>query len=190
MKGFLEVNHLGALFAFSLGHVFPNLPIKSSFECVFNTQRTSFHKKVVFEYSSTPQSAKSIHELSILGGVNVGQSGFDTSTVGQGFQKLRLTHAGVVVPEGIAGKETEKIKVLFSTLGIDEVAAIAFFAAGALVIARMGVWQPLTLGVGAFSLILCVLGLPESRIGIAVNVVILIFMIMGARLGWLESLGV
>jgi hypothetical protein len=110
---------------------------------------------------------------------------------------------GFVVPWKIASLEEAPYKttILYDKLDLGHIgirlmgllwllAAIAFFAAGALVIARIGMWQPLTLGVAVWSLILCVLGLPESRIGIAVNVVILVFVIMGARLGWLESLGV
>ena len=44
-------------------------------------------------------------------------------------------------------------------------AALAFFGAGALVIGRFELWQPFTLVVTIYSLVLCVLGLPESRLG-------------------------
>ena len=69
------------------------------------------------------------------------------------------------------------------------VTALAFFAAGALVIARMPLWHPLTLGTTLFSLLLCVFGLPESRIGIPVNIVILVFILVGGAFGWLSFLG-
>jgi hypothetical protein len=110
---------------------------------------------------------------------------------------------GFVVPWKIATLEEAPYKttILYDKLDLGHIgirlmgllwllAAIAFFAAGSLVVARMGLWQPLTLSVAVLSLMLCIIGLPESRVGIAVNVVILIFMIMGARLGWLESLGI
>ncbi len=68
-------------------------------------------------------------------------------------------------------------------------AALAFFVAGALVIGRFEVWQPFALFVTVFSLILCVLGVPESRIGIAVNLAILAFLLLNANLGWFNPLG-
>lgn len=34
---------------------------------------------------------------------------------------------------------------------------------------------------------LCVLGWPEARIGVAVNVVILAFLVLGGRYGWLPG---
>lgn len=67
-------------------------------------------------------------------------------------------------------------------------AALAFLSAGAFVIGRMGWWPPYSLGITLFSLTLCIFGLPESRIGIGVNVVILVFLLLGAKLGWLDAL--
>jgi hypothetical protein len=69
-------------------------------------------------------------------------------------------------------------------------AALAFFAAGALVVGRLEVWRPLTLGVTLLSTLLCILGLPESRFGIPVNIGILIFMIAGSAVGWLGVFGI
>ena len=68
--------------------------------------------------------------------------------------------------------------------------ALAFFAAGALLIGRMPFWQPLTLSTAVFSLMLCVLGLPESRFGIPVNIVLLFFLLMGGFFGLFASVGV
>ena len=68
-------------------------------------------------------------------------------------------------------------------------AALTFFIAGALVVGRNGLWQPLTLAVTLYSMVLCVLGLPESRIGVPVNVGILLFLILGNALGWLAAIG-
>jgi len=68
--------------------------------------------------------------------------------------------------------------------------ALAFFAAGALVIGRIDMWQPVTLVVVVFSTILCVAGLPESRIGIPINIAILAFILAGGALGWLNAIGI
>jgi hypothetical protein len=68
-------------------------------------------------------------------------------------------------------------------------AALLFFVVGALLIGRMDAWLPLALGTSLFSLTICVLGVPDSRIGLAVNLVILAFVLLGVRLGWLEALG-
>lgn len=69
-------------------------------------------------------------------------------------------------------------------------AALAFFGAGALVIGRFEVWQLFTLVTTVFSLLLCFLGLPDSRLGIPINVVILIFILAGGTLGWLNAIGI
>lgn len=69
-------------------------------------------------------------------------------------------------------------------------AALAFFGAGALVIGRFELWQPFTLVVTIYSLVLCVLGLPESRLGIPINVAILLFLIVGNALGWMAAIGI
>jgi hypothetical protein len=68
--------------------------------------------------------------------------------------------------------------------------ALAFFGAGALVMGRFEVWQPFTLSTTVFSLLLCFLGLPESRLGIPVNVAILFFILAGGALGWLNAIGI
>lgn len=110
---------------------------------------------------------------------------------------------GFVVPWRIAALEEAPYKttILSGKLDIGHIGirivgllwlltALAFFAAGGLVIGRLEAWQPLTLSVTSFSLLLCVLGLPESRIGIPINIGILICILVGGGLGWLSSLGV
>jgi hypothetical protein len=69
-------------------------------------------------------------------------------------------------------------------------AALAFFGAGALVIGRFEVWQPFTLSTTVFSLLLCFMGLPDSRLGIPINIVILVFILAGGALGWLNTIGI
>ena len=48
-------------------------------------------------------------------------------------------------------------------------------------------WVTLALGVTTFSLILTLLGWPLSRIGAVLNLVLLAFLLLGARLGWSPS---
>jgi hypothetical protein len=122
------------------------------------------------------------------------------------FAMLFLVHGfahtvGFVVPWKIATLEEMPYKTTILNGKIDLghrgirltgilwlLAALLFFVAGALVIGRMSAWLPLALGTTLFSLILCVLGLPDSRIGIAVNLVILVFAFLGVSLGWFEAL--
>lgn len=62
-----------------------------------------------------------------------------------------------------------------------------FLAAGLSVWRGQAWWPSLAIGVTLFSLVLCVLGWPDSRIGVAVNVAILVLLALGVRLGWLAS---
>jgi hypothetical protein len=51
--------------------------------------------------------------------------------------------------------------------------ALAFWLAADLVMLDRTGWVPLILGAGTVSLLLCALGLPETRIGLALNVALL-----------------
>jgi hypothetical protein len=64
------------------------------------------------------------------------------------------------------------------------VAALAFIIAGIAGFAGQ-LWWPFAAGAAVFSLVLGVLGLPETRIGVVVDVAILILLILAARAGWL-----
>lgn len=68
--------------------------------------------------------------------------------------------------------------------------ALAFFGTGGLVIARAPSWRPLALGVSLLSLVLCVVGLPESRIGIVVNAALIAFILLGGPFGLFDWLGI
>ncbi len=65
------------------------------------------------------------------------------------------------------------------------VAAVAFVAAAAGCWTARGGWMPFTVAVAAASLLLSILSLPEARIGIPVNLVILAWIYVGSRAGWL-----
>ena len=65
------------------------------------------------------------------------------------------------------------------------VTALSFVATGILVLQSHPMWQLITLYLAAFSLLLCILGWPDSKIGVFVNVVILAFIEIGGRLAWL-----
>lgn len=64
------------------------------------------------------------------------------------------------------------------------VTAVAFIVAG---IAGLtgGLWWPFAAWVAGFSLLLGVLGWPETRIGIVVDIAILVCLALGARADWL-----
>jgi hypothetical protein len=63
--------------------------------------------------------------------------------------------------------------------------AIAFgIAAGALALS-VPWWYRLTLIAAAWSLVMCVVGWPDTRIGVVVNLVVLSLVIAGTHAGWL-----
>lgn len=61
------------------------------------------------------------------------------------------------------------------------------------VVAGMGVftvqpwWQTLTLGVTLLSLVICILGLPETVFGVLINLAILGYLFYADNLGWLPA---
>ncbi len=55
------------------------------------------------------------------------------------------------------------------------IAALAFAAAAAGVVLHASWWRPLTMAMAIVSLALCMIGWPDSKIGVAV---------LGARAGW------
>ena len=64
------------------------------------------------------------------------------------------------------------------------VTALAFIIAGIAGFAGQ-LWWPFAAVVAVFSLVLGILGLPETRIGVVVDAVILILLTLGVRVGWL-----
>ena len=57
--------------------------------------------------------------------------------------------------------------------------SISFLVAGAGVFGQYPFWKPVTLTVSNISLLLCLFGLPESRIGVFVNIAILAYVVTG-----------
>ncbi|MCJ7535665.1 MAG: hypothetical protein WA997_10245 [Anaerolineales bacterium] len=66
---------------------------------------------------------------------------------------------------------------------------LAFAVAGAGVLTSQPWWLPLTLSISIFSLLMCILGWPDSRFGVLVNIIILLFLFLGNNFGWLPPLG-
>jgi len=58
------------------------------------------------------------------------------------------------------------------------------------VLGRYQTWQTFALIVSLLSTVLCVLGLPESKIGIPINIVIFVLVIAGRTLGWFDAIGI
>lgn len=105
---------------------------------------------------------------------------------------------GFVVPwrlatiEGFAYKTT----LLSGTLDVGDagvrvigllwlLAAIGFVVAGVAVFTSQPWWQALTLWVTLFSLVISILGWPDSQFGVLINLVILAYLLFGGRMGWL-----
>jgi nicotinamide riboside transporter PnuC len=65
-------------------------------------------------------------------------------------------------------------------------AALAFFACGVGVFAQFTWWPNFTFIVTSISLILSILGWPDSWIGIVVNIIIIIFIPLASKLEWIS----
>jgi hypothetical protein len=65
------------------------------------------------------------------------------------------------------------------------VIAVVFFICGVGLLLHSSWWQWLTIIVSVFSFFLCVSGLPDARIGIFVNILIVIFIFIAKRFEWL-----
>lgn len=66
-------------------------------------------------------------------------------------------------------------------------AALAFMVAGAGAVMQRGGWMTFAMAVAAASLVLCLLEWPAARIGVWVNVAILLALVLAQRLHWFTS---
>jgi hypothetical protein len=66
-------------------------------------------------------------------------------------------------------------------------AAFAMVAAAVATFRGSPAWPALTLGAATFSLVLCVLGLPEARIGLVVDLALIVGVLLAASAGWLPG---
>jgi hypothetical protein len=63
--------------------------------------------------------------------------------------------------------------------------AVAFATAAAALILVPPLWTTLVLAAAAFSLVISVLALPDARVGVGINVVLLAFAWLASRFHWL-----
>lgn len=76
-------------------------------------------------------------------------------------------------------------------VGVLWLLAAAGFAASAIALLVTSPWWPLiTLIVAGFSLVLTILGWPDSRIGVPIDVLLIGYLLAGGRFGWLSALGI
>jgi hypothetical protein len=64
-------------------------------------------------------------------------------------------------------------------------ASVAFVALAAAALLRVTGWQDVAYIVLGFSLILCILGWPAARIGVASNIGVALLLVASRRWGWL-----
>ena len=69
------------------------------------------------------------------------------------------------------------------------IGALAFIASGLGLIFLQPWWQTLTIYTTIYSLALSILGLPFSRYGLIINIIILGYLFFGDSLGWLPVIG-
>jgi len=67
---------------------------------------------------------------------------------------------------------------------------LAFAVLGVGVITLQPWWFPLIIYLAIFSLVMCVLGWPDARIGVLINVIILGFLLLANNFGWLQLVGI
>lgn len=107
---------------------------------------------------------------------------------------------GFVVPWGIGEVKDAPYKttLLADTIDVGDrgirgfgllwlIAALAFVVAGFACLTSQAWWIPFATWTAAFSLVLGVLGWPEARIGTAVDLLILVLLVVGARLDWVSA---
>jgi hypothetical protein len=107
---------------------------------------------------------------------------------------------GFVVPWKIATLKEEPYKTTLLTGALDIgdagirvvgilwlVASVGFIAGGIGVFANINWWRNLILGLSIFSLVLCVFGLPGAKIGILANAVLLVYLMVGGKFGWVPA---
>jgi hypothetical protein len=63
-------------------------------------------------------------------------------------------------------------------------ASILFFVAVAGIFLELHWWKSLVVGASVFSFLLSIIGLPDSRIGIWFNVLLILFLIIGHKYDW------
>jgi hypothetical protein len=63
--------------------------------------------------------------------------------------------------------------------------AIAFVASSIGTGARFPWWQPVTLITSVFSLLLCIIGWPDARYGVFINIALIAFLLVNKQTGWL-----
>lgn len=68
-------------------------------------------------------------------------------------------------------------------------AGLAFAIVGVGIITLQPWWFPLIIYITIFSLIMCILGWPDARFGVLVNIIILALLFFGNNLGWLPPFG-
>ena len=65
-------------------------------------------------------------------------------------------------------------------------AAVGFVIAGATIFVSPPWWWSFTLAATLVSLAVCVLGWPDARFGVLADVIVLVFLFLGPRLGWIS----
>ena len=65
------------------------------------------------------------------------------------------------------------------------VSSVLFVVAAGATLMRATWWQPLTYMAGGLSTALCVAGWPDARLGLVANVIVLLLLVIGVRMGWL-----
>jgi hypothetical protein len=64
------------------------------------------------------------------------------------------------------------------------IAAVAFMGVGAGMLTHWEGWVDATLIIAGFSTLLCIMGWPQARIGLFINLVIIVLLVLSKKFGW------
>jgi hypothetical protein len=121
------------------------------------------------------------------------------------FSVLLLIHAfahlvGFVVPWGLVQLEDMPYRTTLLAGRLDVghggiramgilwlLSAIAFVGSAATLLVETEWWSQLLFWAVVFSFVLCLLGWPDSRFGLVINLLVLVLLLIGTRSGWLPG---
>lgn len=70
------------------------------------------------------------------------------------------------------------------------IAALGFAVSGVALLLLAPWWSSVTLIITGLSLILAILGWPDSRIGVPIDIILMLYLLVGGTLDWLSALGI
>ncbi|HEX6573932.1 MAG TPA: hypothetical protein VF042_03085 [Gemmatimonadaceae bacterium] len=107
---------------------------------------------------------------------------------------------GFAAPWGLAGEGVPQLAIFGGRIAVGETimrglgmlwltAAVLFIVSAIALLKHAEWWEPFTVGVALFSLIMCVMFAPQASVGIAINVLLLAFIAVNRSASWIHLAG-